>query len=413
MDEELQKVVAQAIADGIEDPDALDAIVAAYQQRKAATTSQPEQKLAGVGIKTVSDEDWAKLSPAEKLHGLTQAAGHGIASLLGLNLDGHTGNDAVDNPGATLATAAVPGVIGGAARYGSPIVRAGAMKAADVLEHPAVGGAAGAYHGYQTGGFPGMIIEGAAGMLGGSALAKKLRGLASKPAVPVVEEPLPTQPRSSVDANGSAPSTETSMRSGAPMPSAPVPFVMTKPVESYPAGKRTGTDFKSSAPSAPTAPKGDGFGMNVKADAPKPQAPPRTGTGSSSATPPGPTNPKGNGFRMSADVPPKPKTETPKTEPTKPATPAGPAKEPDPAAAQQTPAGMTNVSRETLDDVYRKLLAGQKGPNSGGTYPAGETGRGMMRDSKYTLDEVYDNAHSGPEVETIMEMIKKLLGGTK
>lgn len=180
-DPAIKKVVADAIADGIEDPAQLDAVVADYKKRKAATAPQPEQKLAGVGIQTVSDEDWAKLTPQEKLQGVLRAGGKTVASALGLNLDGQTGDTAINNPATTLGMLAVPAGLSTAAKYGSPIVRTVALHTADVLEHPAVGGGMGAYHGYKTGGIPGMIAEGAAGWFGGSVAAKKLRSMVGGP----------------------------------------------------------------------------------------------------------------------------------------------------------------------------------------------------------------------------------------
>lgn len=65
---------------------------------------QPDQRLAGIGIKTVSDEDWNAMSARERMQGLLKAGGYAVTSALGM---GEAGREAVDNPGMTLATAAV------------------------------------------------------------------------------------------------------------------------------------------------------------------------------------------------------------------------------------------------------------------------------------------------------------------
>ncbi len=69
-------------------------------------TPPPAQPFASLGIQTVSDEDWAKMTPYERLKGLSQAAGSALF--------GQAGRDAVDHPGTTLALAALPMVAKGA-----------------------------------------------------------------------------------------------------------------------------------------------------------------------------------------------------------------------------------------------------------------------------------------------------------
>lgn len=74
------------------------------------TVPQPQQRLAGVGMQTVSDEEWAQMSPAERVRGIAKAVGYGLTSMMGM---GQAGREAVDHPGITLATAAVPVVARG------------------------------------------------------------------------------------------------------------------------------------------------------------------------------------------------------------------------------------------------------------------------------------------------------------
>lgn len=62
----------------------------------------PPQKLVGVGIQTVSDEQWKAMTPQERLEGILKAAGYGLSSMFGM---GEAGRDAVDHPKTTLATA--------------------------------------------------------------------------------------------------------------------------------------------------------------------------------------------------------------------------------------------------------------------------------------------------------------------
>lgn len=182
----------------------------------------------------------------------------------------------------------------------------------------------------------------------------------------------PATPKASVGEGHVAPSTETSMRSGAPMPQEPVPFVMhtqerppapqpppsrtgtgfggagmpqepvpfvmhvpNEPIQPTPPS-RTGTGFTSASPEGPTSPTGSGFSATREATPPKPPTPPtprpeRTGTGAETEPVNGPTSPNGQGFKMNVKTPPKPPAaetakapeppptkapEPPKTEPT-------------------------------------------------------------------------------------------------
>lgn len=72
----------------------------------------PPQKLAGVGIQTVSDEQWNAMTPQDRLEGILKAAGYGLSHMFGM---GESGRDAVDHPKTTLAAAvAEPVVLAGA-----------------------------------------------------------------------------------------------------------------------------------------------------------------------------------------------------------------------------------------------------------------------------------------------------------
>lgn len=88
-------------------------------------TVKPAQPFAGVGIQTVSDDDWAKMSANERLQGLLNAAGKSFG--FGASPEGR---DVIDNPKTTLATAAIPSIVKAVPAVASavadiPVVRAG------------------------------------------------------------------------------------------------------------------------------------------------------------------------------------------------------------------------------------------------------------------------------------------------
>lgn len=230
----------------------------------------------------------------------------------------------------------------------------------DVARHPVTTAAVGAGAGYLEGGWPGAVRgAGGGGVIGVlNKIADNMRrapepeksgpkAAAPKPQ-PKAPEPRSTKPHASVGDHTTAPSTETTMRSGAPMPQEPVPFVAHADAPPPVPRTRTGTGsaYPGDAPVGATRPNGDGFTVNVKAEpkAPTPQPsrtgtgfegagmpqepvpfvmhvpnepirptpPTRTGTGSTSAPPEGPTNPTGSGFSQTTEAtPPKPPTPTP------------------------------------------------------------------------------------------------------
>lgn len=69
----------------------------------AAAPSQPNP-LNAIGIDVVTDEQWDQMTPHERLDGILKAAGRGLSSMMGWGEAGHT---YFDNPGTTLATAAL------------------------------------------------------------------------------------------------------------------------------------------------------------------------------------------------------------------------------------------------------------------------------------------------------------------
>lgn len=103
------------------DYDALAADISAPAASPTAPTIP--QPFAGLGIQTVSDEDWAKMTPTERLQGVLKAAGYGLSTMFGM---GEPGRQGVDNPGTTLAFTA----LGAGGRAARPLIpsstRAGA-----------------------------------------------------------------------------------------------------------------------------------------------------------------------------------------------------------------------------------------------------------------------------------------------
>lgn len=109
----------------------------------------------------------------------------------------------VDNPGPTIAAAALPATLQGAARYGGPALQAAAVKTGQVLSHPAVGGTVGAIEGARQGAKQDGVIGGVTGALigGGLGAAGSTRaGAYLKRIVPKV--PIPPEPPRLIEGMG-------------------------------------------------------------------------------------------------------------------------------------------------------------------------------------------------------------------
>ena len=198
----------------------------------------------------VSDEQWAALSPAEKMQGLLKAAGYGLTSMMGM---GDAGRQAVDNPGTTLATAAAPVVIGAAARSAVPYVAPTARALATALENRFVSGGIGAVEGYRQGGVPGAVIGAATGGTFGPRAGRELRKTANR-FDPPVRQPNPNTvaSRRMVEGMGAA---------GQPVPVAPVaaapaptPVAATAPPAVAPAAPVASTPAPLAPQAVPVAP---------------------------------------------------------------------------------------------------------------------------------------------------------------
>jgi hypothetical protein len=200
-----------------------------------AATEKPEQRLAGVGIQTVSDADWDKLTPLERMQGLLKAGGYGLTSMLGM---GDAGHQAVDHPGATLASGAVPGVLSAAGKYGAPAIRAAAETTAKVLEHPAVGGTVGAVEGYRRGGLEGALFGSAAGMAGSSYTARYLRRMMPSAATAAAVDPASARMVEGMSASGRQAATPNTRGAVTPPP---IPTPAAAPAAAAPAA-RSGVD---------------------------------------------------------------------------------------------------------------------------------------------------------------------------
>jgi hypothetical protein len=184
MDPQLQAIIDRALADGASDED-IDLLV---QEHRTRTPAEPKSAV-------MADEDWAKLSVGEKLHNMLGWAG---GALQGAFLPGDAGRAALENPGTTLATAAIPGALGVAGKYGGPALRRGASAVTDFISKPSVGSTIGAVEGYRRDGLEGALIGGFAGAsgstrfgeflkrmgLGGKSTAstKMIQGMSAKPA---------------------------------------------------------------------------------------------------------------------------------------------------------------------------------------------------------------------------------------
>jgi hypothetical protein len=78
----------------------------------APSTPEGDPQTDGAGRGVMSDEEWATLTPGDKARNILKWGGNAIASMTGM---GTAGYDAVEHPGLTLATAALPGGVNAAA----------------------------------------------------------------------------------------------------------------------------------------------------------------------------------------------------------------------------------------------------------------------------------------------------------
>jgi hypothetical protein len=117
----------------------------------------PQAEPSGV----MSDEAWAALPVGQKMQNVLQWGGKALASAF---LPGEVGQQAAENPGTTLAGAALPAFLGGAARF-APAAGAAVSRA---LQNPLISGGVGALEGYRQGGIGGAVIGGGLGVSGGT-----------------------------------------------------------------------------------------------------------------------------------------------------------------------------------------------------------------------------------------------------
>lgn len=136
------------------------------------TTAQPK---ADAGPHQPTEDEWATMPANEKARALLSWAGHAVA---GAFMPGDAGQQAVDHPVATLATAAIPGVMQMAASHGAPLVQTAARSAIGVLDNPLVGAGVGGAVGGYNGGTRGAVTGAIAGAAGSSALTRGLKNLA-------------------------------------------------------------------------------------------------------------------------------------------------------------------------------------------------------------------------------------------
>lgn len=128
-----------------------------------------------------TEAEWAAMPVGEKMRNVLQVAGKAIG---GAFFPGGAGAAAVDHPVATLATAAVPGVLSVAGKYGGPAIRATAETVGNVLSKPTVGAGIGAAEGYRRNGVEGAVMGAAAGYTGSSATGRLLQRLGLNEAIP-------------------------------------------------------------------------------------------------------------------------------------------------------------------------------------------------------------------------------------
>lgn len=132
---------------------------------------QPEPSHAPAGPHQPTDEEWAAMPVGERVRNMLQFAGRAVGGAF----MGPAGVQAADNPGATLAAGAIPGVLSMAVSHGAPVIQSAARGASQLLDQPLVGGGIGAAEGYRRGGVQGAVTGAIAGAAGTSALARGLR----------------------------------------------------------------------------------------------------------------------------------------------------------------------------------------------------------------------------------------------
>ena len=206
MDEQLQRIIDQGVADGLSDED-IDFLVQEYGKTLKPMPSHE----SGV----MGDAEWAALPLGEKVRNVATVMGKGVAGLFMGPPGAQMVDDARDRPGvaaANLALAAVPAGARVLAPVAGPMIGRAAGAVADTLENPMVssglGAAVGAYQGGKQGGasgaLTGALIGAGSGLAGSTAAGKMARKIHSRfdpvPDVPIpvqVPEPTPaiSQPR--------------------------------------------------------------------------------------------------------------------------------------------------------------------------------------------------------------------------
>lgn len=175
MGDELEKIIADAIASGITDDDTLEAIA---QQWEAQQTPMPAGATAGMLAPSTPDQmDARSIFEANRgPNGMTRSA--------------ELRQEAIEHPIRTGAQILAPGVIGKAGKMVAPYVGPTLTKIGGVLEAPAAGAVVGGIEGSKRG-VMGALKGAAYGAAGGTVLAPVLSKLGAK-LTPAPPEPLPT-----------------------------------------------------------------------------------------------------------------------------------------------------------------------------------------------------------------------------
>lgn len=154
VDDELKQIIERGIAQGLSDED-IRLVAQAYQsqQKPVEPPVSPEQRR----------EDWLRSTDFVK------GQPRSLSDLTPLD----------------VGLMALPPVVAGAARFGGPLLRAGATHVANALEQPLIAGGIGAVEGYRQGGIPGALI----GMITGGAASRFAKNLrpGEKPPTPEAE----------------------------------------------------------------------------------------------------------------------------------------------------------------------------------------------------------------------------------
>lgn len=181
MGDELEKVIAEAIASGITDDATLEAIA---QQWEAQQTPMPAGATAGM-LPQDTAQDTAPLT-ARQVFEMNRGP-DGSARSAELR------QEAVEHPIRTTAMIAAPGVLGKMGKMAAPHVGPTLTKVGGALEAPAAGAAVGALEGSRRG-VRGAISGALYGAAGGAALGPVLSRLGTK-LTPVAESvPPPVSP---------------------------------------------------------------------------------------------------------------------------------------------------------------------------------------------------------------------------